>query len=148
MLIGQCVKEGCEGSKCEETNFGKQTNHNSRLIYCRAVANSKWKWPILISGGMQQSDFYCSKVSILVSEGVHTCVRRCTYLCQKMYILVSEGVRTCVRRCTYLCQKVYVLVSEGVRTCVRRCTYLCQKVYILNVTAQIVFECDGTSVEK
>jgi len=72
MLTGQCVKEGCEGSMCEETNFGKRTNHNSRLIYCRAVANSKWKWPILISGGMQQSDFYCSKVSILVLEGVHT----------------------------------------------------------------------------
>ena len=50
MMIAQCVKEGCECSVCEETNFGKQTNHNSRLIYRSGVANSKWKWLILNSG--------------------------------------------------------------------------------------------------
>ena len=50
MMVAQCVSEGCECSVREETDFGKQTNHNSHLIYCSAVANSKWKWLILNSG--------------------------------------------------------------------------------------------------
>jgi hypothetical protein len=66
MMIAPCVKEGWEGSMCEETN------HNSRLIYCSAVASSKWKWLILNRGGS----------TILISTAA-----RFLYLCLKVYVL-------------------------------------------------------------
>jgi hypothetical protein len=72
MMIAQCVKEGCECSVCEETNCGKQINHNSRLIYCSAVANSKWKWLILNRG---------------VWNSLISTAARFLYSCQEVYML-------------------------------------------------------------
>jgi len=56
---------------CEETSFGKQTDHNSSLIYCSAVTNSKWKWLILNSEICNSLISTALRFSVFGPESVH-----------------------------------------------------------------------------